>query len=334
MNDRPWVRIVIVTHNSGRFTQNCVDALARQTDQLFEVVIVDNMSTDGEVERLSLPDKRFSVIFSTDNSGFSGGSNLGLKGAKTPYVMTLNADAFLSPNCLLALRDATESFPEEHMFSPILFKPGAGQVLDGAGDHFSIFGLGWRNGVGRPISEYASILIDTPEVFGATGAAALYRRDVFEKLGGFDERFFCYIEDVDLAFRIRARGGRCRLIPQADGVHIGGHSSNEIPGFAITQTVRNNLILIVSSAPLILLPIMFVLHLAAHIKFQSKNKRTEIAEIRKRSFSKAIRHLPKILFQRFSRRPYPLGASFRIASSLSWSIRDVKTRPLKLLRDK
>ena len=88
MSDLIWVRIVIVTFNSGEFTQECVNALAAQTEPGFEVVIVDNGSTDGAIERLSLPDDRFSLIMSQTNSGFAGGSNYGLKDAKTPYVMT------------------------------------------------------------------------------------------------------------------------------------------------------------------------------------------------------------------------------------------------------
>lgn len=331
MNNRPWVRIVIVTHNSGEFTQKCLDALALQTERGFEVVIVDNLSTDGEIERLSLPDERFSLLLSPENTGFSGGSNLGFQGAGTPYLMTLNADAFLAPNCLAALLEATKAHPTEDMFSPVLFKEGPERFLDGAGDHLSIFGLGWRNGGDRPVSEYESVIEGSPEVFGATGAAALYRRDIFEKVGGFDDRFFCYIEDLDLALRIRARGGRCLLVTEAEGVHVGGHSSNEIPGFAIAQSVRNNLIMIVNSAPILLMPIMLALNIAAYMRFQYRNKGSEIVAVRKAAFAKALPSLPKVLMSRFRRRPYPLGATLRIARCLSWSISDVKTRPLVIL---
>ena len=97
MTGAPWVRIVIVTFNSGDFTQDCVDALAGQTDENFEVVIVDNGSEDGGIEALKLPDSRFSIHLSKTNTGFAGGSNLGLEGAKTPYVMTMNPDTRLGP---------------------------------------------------------------------------------------------------------------------------------------------------------------------------------------------------------------------------------------------
>ena len=329
MTNLPWVRIAIVTFNSGEFTQACLKALAAQTERGFEAVIVDNGSTDGAIERLELPDDRFSLIKSPTNTGFAGGSNFGLAGAKTPYVMTLNPDSSLSPTCLTELLKGTENHPLVAMFSPVLFKSDTCEVLDGAGDSLSVFGLSWRNGTDTHSYESEADLSVPVEVFSPTGAAALYRRDQFERAGGFDAKFFCYLEDIDLGMRLRATGQRCLLIPTATGVHIGGHSSDHIPGFALEQSAHNNLRLIVKSAPFFLMPIMLFCHIAAHVRYQSRNVGTPQASIRKKGFRKGLGNIPFFLKDRLLRKPYPLGASLRIAKIISWSITEVKARRLK-----
>jgi len=329
MTKPPWVRIAIVTFNSGKHTQICLDALAAQSEKGFEVVIVDNGSTDGAIERLNLPDDRFTLKISEANIGFAGGSNLGLANAQTPFLMTINPDTSLAPDCLFQLLGGTRDFPGVVMFSPVLFKSDAMKLLDGAGDSLSIFGLAWRNGADKLETDFKKQLSQPIEVFSPTGAAALYRREVFENAGGFDSGFFCYLEDVDLALRLRAVGGKCMLIPGAKGVHLAGHSSDLLPGFALHQSVINNLNMIIKSAPLLVLPFMLSCHIAAHIRFQTRNKGTPEAKIRKKGFYTGLLNIPKYCLDRFRRQSYPLGASLKIAKALSWSIEDVKNRPLR-----
>ncbi len=316
----PWVRIGIVTYNSGDYTQACLDALAAQTDAGFECVIRDNDSTDGALNRLRLPDARFSVDRGRENAGFAAGTNRALAGARTDYVMSVNPDTELAPDCLAVLREHIEAEPGIAMVSPVLLRPD-GQ-LDGAGDCLSVHGIAWRAGVGDAPDEHA----ERAEVFSPTGAAALYRRDLFEAEGGFDERFFCYLEDVDLGFRLRARGHRCLLVPNAAGRHVGGHSTAAIPGFAVRSSARNALRMIARNAPLALLPIMLAAHFAAHLWFQFRNRGTELARVRSEGFRAGMRVLPRSLLARMERRPYPLGASWRVARRLAWSIGSVNRR--------
>jgi len=329
---KPWVRIVIVTFNSGCFTQICLDALAVQTNKLFEVVIFDNQSTDGMIEKLILPDERFSLTISTENLGFSGGSNQGLSGAETPFVMTLNPDTILAAECLEELLKAAEKYPETTLFSPVLFQDLSHEKLDGAGDSLSIFGLVWRNGAQNPIPKNLTEL-DVIEVFSPTGAAALFRRDIFESVGGFDDSFFCYLEDVDLALRLRARGETCLLVLQAKGTHSGGHSSDLIPGFALKQSVKNTIGMIVKSVPILLMPLMFILFIMVHFRFQMLNKGTISAQVRREGFIVGIRNIPAFIFVRLRRRRCRVGASYRIARSVSWSISETKERPIRVIKN-
>ena len=112
------------------------------------------------------------------------------------------------------------------------------QILDGAGDMMSAVGVAWRGGYQQPRALAPKAPV---EVFAPCAAAALYRRDAFEAVGGFDARFFCYHEDVDLGFRLRLRGGRCVLEPRAVVRHVGSASSGAISGFAEYHGMRNRL---------------------------------------------------------------------------------------------
>lgn len=321
---QPWVRIAIVTFNSGAFTQTCLDALASQTDSDFEAVIIDNMSTDGAIDTLRLPDERFTLVRNKDNNGFAGGTNQGLKDGTSTFVMSLNPDTRLAPECLERLRAAAANYPSFAMLSPVLWQTDARDAADGAGDSLSIFGIAWRNGFGQRIAPAA--LAYASEVFGPTGAAAVYRRDVFAKEGGFDEQFFCYFEDVDLALRLRARGERTLLVPTAQGVHDGGHSTDSLPGFAVEQTSANAPQSIARNAPALLVPIMLGLHIFAHLWFQFRNRGTDLAAARATGFRRGVKRIPSQFLSRLHRRPYPLGAGWRVARRLSWRVRDVNQR--------
>jgi len=323
-----WLTIVIVAFNSGDFTRRCVESLARQTDRDFEAIIVVNADEDGGVAGLSLPDERFTVQVNAVNNGFSGGSNQALLSAQTDYVMTLNPDAALDPECLARMRAMTALYPDAAMLCPVLTAVD-GQTLDSAGDTLSAFGIAWHNGYQTPISEHNELGLgegNCLEVFGPSGAAALYKREAFGKAGGFDEQFFCYFEDIDLALRLRARGHYALLAPAARGQHDGGHSTDSLPGFAIEHTSRNVLTSIVKSAPLLLLPLMMTMHVFAHFWFQVRNAGTEIARYRSRGFWRGVKGLPAALTGRFRRRPYPLGASWRVARRLSWGVKSVSRR--------
>lgn len=324
---QPWVRIAIVTFNSGAFTQSCIDALAAQTDGEFEALIIDNDSTDGAIDTLRLPDARFTLVRNRDNNGFAGGTNQGLKQGASPYVMSLNPDARLALDCLERLRAATVANPGVAMLSPVLWQSDARDTADGAGDTLSVFGIAWRNAYGQSIAP--DTLSRPSEIFGPTGAAALYRRDVFAREDGFDESFFCYFEDIDLALRLRAQGEVALLVPDAHGVHDGGHSSNALPGFAVRQTSANAPQSIARNAPLLLLPLMLILHITAHLWFQFRNRGTDLAAARAQGFKRGLKAVPRRILSRLRRRPYPLGASWRVARRMSWTIRDVNARRFK-----
>ncbi len=184
----PWVRVVLVNYNSGDLLVRSVSALAEQSDSDFEAVIVDNASGDGSADRLVLPDARFSLIRSDENLGFAAGTNLGFRGARSDWLATLNPDAFPEPGWLAALREATARYPEAVMFGSLQIDAEDPARLDGCGDNYSIFGINWRGGHGHPFVGPSA----DGACFSPCAAAALYRRQAFESVGGFDERYFGY----------------------------------------------------------------------------------------------------------------------------------------------
>lgn len=231
---QPVAVVVVVTYNSGPDTQRTLDALAAQTRRDFEIVVWDNASLDAAVDRLVLP-AGARLVRSETNLGFAEANNRAALMASTPYVVTLNPDAFPDPDWFERLIGCAEDTGAESVAS-LQIAADDPQRLDGAGDTLGIAGIAWRNGYRHPIAERPT---ERVEVFSACGAAALYRRDAFEAVGGFDERFFCYFEDVDLGFRLRLRGGSTVLEPAAVVHHVGSVSSQKVSGFAEYHGTRN-----------------------------------------------------------------------------------------------
>ncbi|MBF0285890.1 MAG: glycosyltransferase family 2 protein [Magnetococcales bacterium] len=248
MNGQAWVRVVIVNYNAGPWLGRVIQALAAQSDDAFEAVIVDNDSTDGSADAaaLRLPDERFRLWRAGKNLGFAAGCNLGAAGATVPWLAMLNPDALPHPDWLAALRAAAIAHPEAALFGSTQWDAAEpGILLDGCGDAYSIFGLAWRGGHGSrqpPPGE------DFP-IFSPCAAAALYRRDLFEQLGGFAEGFFCYLEDVDLGFRFRLAGHRAVQLAAAQVDHVGSASAGRRSPFSLYHSARNGVWLMIRCLP-------------------------------------------------------------------------------------
>jgi GT2 family glycosyltransferase len=253
------VTVVIVNYNGADCLSKCLVALAGQTFQDFEAIVVDNASRDGSDDESLLPDNRFRLIRRPTNTGFAAASNLGAKMAKGTWLVTLNPDAYPRPDWLACLLAAAERHPRADMFASTQLLDSDPRILDGAGDVYSIWGLAWRGGEGRPASQ------SPPEgaCLGPCGAAAMYRREHFLALGGYDEDYFCYFEDVDLALRMQLAGGQCIFAAAAVVRHSAGGISPGRSDFTIWHCARNRLWTYLKNLPAPLLALSLPLHLAA-----------------------------------------------------------------------
>jgi GT2 family glycosyltransferase len=308
-------RIVIVNFNAGENLHRCMAALLAQTKTDFEVRIVDNASTDGSLRYIP-DDDRFLVIHAGGNVGFAAGCNLGASDCAAPFVIFLNPDAFPEPGWLEALLRAAKSHPDAAMFGSLQVSATDGDILDGAGDCYSCFGVPWRGGYGQPVKP----LPDYAEAFSPCGAAAMYRTEWFTRVSGFDERFFCYIEDIDLAFRIRLLGGRCMQVNCAIVRHVGGATSGTESDFTMYHSARNRFWTIIKNAPGWLLCVVAPLHIAfsAYLLFRFGRSSTASA-IRQRLLA-GFSGLPGVWRERRKIQAARMASIGDIARAINWSI--------------
>lgn len=230
----PRVRVIVVNHNGGGWLLQSLESLREQTMPDFEVVVIDNASTDGS-QHVRLDDPRFSFLPQQSNLGFAAGNNLAARGASAPWLALLNPDAMAQPDWLEQLLNEATAHPECDIFGSTQLRATDPGLLDGTGDNLALYGLTWRSGYGHP----RPATLPAGEVFAACGAAMMIRRSCYESLGGFEERLFCYLEDIDLCFRARLKGGRVWQSRKAMVHHVGGASSGRASTFALYQGNRN-----------------------------------------------------------------------------------------------
>ncbi len=259
----PKASIIIVNYNGGDYLRRCVEALLEQTENRFECFIMDNGSTDGSLETLPKLDARFTIEKLGDNLGFAKANNLGAAKAKADWMVCLNPDAFAHPNWLEELLKTPALADNVTMAGSrqnMALEPG---VLDGLGDCYHLFGLAYRAGCGHADDAYE--FAATREVFGPCAAAALYHRETFLRLGGFDERFFTYHEDVDLAYKMRRDGGICIQNNMAVVDHISSGIAGRASEFAVYHGTRNRVWTFLKNTPRILLPVLLPAHIATNL---------------------------------------------------------------------
>jgi GT2 family glycosyltransferase len=233
---RVRVAVLIVNWNAGVHLVDALAALKQQRRPADRILVVDNASTDGSREVVART-PGVELISLDRNVGFAAANNIGAAAAADcDCVVFLNPDAFPEPEWLERLIDAVRSSPDVAMFASELRMAADPSRLDGAGDAYHVSGLPWRIGHGeRARGDHAAPY----EVFAPCAAAALIRRPAFEDVGGFDESFFCYVEDVDLAFRLRLRGHRCLYVPGAVVRHVGSGTTARQSAFVIYHGHRN-----------------------------------------------------------------------------------------------
>ncbi len=222
MNAQPRadVSVIIVNWNAAEFLPQCLNALRLQTLQPERIIVVDNSSTDNSREIVAAnPDVE--LIALETNTGFAYANNFAISHCKTKWVALLNPDAFPHESWLENLMRQTEFLPNLAALGSQQLMAGHPGVLDGNGDAMHFSGLVWRRDHGCQnfcLGQQAHVV---KPVFSVCAAAALYRRDVFMQIGGFDDDFFCYIEDVDLGFRLRLAGFEAVQVIDAIVMHVG-----------------------------------------------------------------------------------------------------------------
>ncbi len=257
------IAVLIVNWNGGALLSRCLQSLAVQRRPPDQIVIVDNASTDASLALAGPWLGIAEVIRLGENVGFARGNNLAARAASQAEAFALlNPDAFADPGWLQALEAAAERTPAAAAFASQMRLDAAPEYLDGAGDSYHVSGRAWRNAHQQPASAGPASEID---VFAPCAAAALYRRSAFDEVGGFDERFFCYFEDVDFGFRLRLRGHRCVYVPGAVVRHVSSALSGYRSDFAVYHGERNAVWTFVKNMPAPLLWLYLPQHLLLNV---------------------------------------------------------------------
>ena len=213
----PVASVVVPTLNGAHLLPACLDSLLAQSYPRLEVIVADGASSDSTRELMATHYPTVRLLRLRRNAGFSGNVNAGLRAAHGDVLCLLNNDARADPDWVATCVDTLIRNPDlGSVASKVLFDDG--RTINSAGDQFCRDGTARQRGNGQPDGPAFDNL---EPVFGAMGGAATYRRSMLNDVGLFDERFFVYLEDVDLAFRAQLRGWSCLYQPLARVIHRG-----------------------------------------------------------------------------------------------------------------
>lgn len=259
------VAVIIVNWNSWALLARCLASLAAQTWQDFSVTIIDNASSEDMPDQMLADYPQARLVRNSRNTGFAAANNLAVQQytGNSEWIALLNPDAFPQPDWLAQLMQASQAHPDCAVFASRQLHAADLTRLDGDGDSYHISGRAWRTGHGRAVPAHSPAV---SAVFSPCAAAGLYRRRVFEQVGGFDEDFFCYFEDVDLGFRLQLAGYPCLLITDAVVHHLGSATTGGQHGdFAVYHGHRNLVWTYFKNMPGILFWLLLPLHLAINL---------------------------------------------------------------------
>lgn len=250
-NGDKMITIVIPNYNGNKYLKACLESIYAQDYKEYELIIIDNASNDGSYKWV---EKYRNIIYKRldKNYGFSRAVNEGIKLAKGEYVLLLNNDTELGEGFLEEMICVIEKDPKIFGVSSKMIQYHEKNLIDDVGDEYTIIGWAYKRGDGKSISEFEK----EERVFSACAGAALYRKSVFDEIGYFDEKFFAYMEDIDISYRANIYGYKNIYAPKAKVYHIGSATSGGIySDFKLKLSARNSVYVPYKNMPLLQLVI-------------------------------------------------------------------------------
>lgn len=243
----PKVSVIIPNYNGYGFLEGCFKSLKMQSFKDFDVIFVDNGSTDGSVEYAKELYPEIKVIELGENTGFAKAVNEGIKASASEYVILLNNDTLVFPSFVGNQYKMIKGKPSVFSCSAMMIQNGNRELIDDAGDEFCALGWGFAPDRDHRVDSCKNV----HDVFSSCAGAAIYRKKIFEEIGYFDEYFFAYLEDMDVGYRAKLAGYRNIYNPYAKLYHIGsGSSGSRHNAFKVNLSARNSIYLIRKNMPM------------------------------------------------------------------------------------
>jgi GT2 family glycosyltransferase len=250
------VSVITPNYNGVKFLEKYFKSLNDDSEFIGEVIIIDNGSSDSSVDFIQNSSFDFPVVLikNDENLGFAPAVNQGISKSKYDFIFSLNNDTEIKKGSIKSMLDLME---EENVFSvqAKMLQSDNRQLIDDAGDEYNL--LAWTKKVGE--NRNSDDFSEVSEIFSSCAGAALYKKDLLNEIGSFDDNFFAYMEDVDLAIRSQINGYRNLLCPDAVVYHIGSATSgSKYNEFKVKIAARNNIWTVYKNLPIMLKAINFI----------------------------------------------------------------------------
>ena len=240
------VSVIIPNYNGKKYLRDCLDAMECQSFRDFEVLLIDNGSDDGRGDLIRKEYPWVRLISLRENTGFCGAVNQGIRNSASPFVILLNNDTVADKNFIKELLKAIEDKPQAFSCQAKLLKMKEQDKMDDGGNYYCALGWAFAQGKGRPERDYSR----EKKIFAACGGAAIYRREILDRTGLFDEEHFAYLEDIDIGYRGRLLGYENWYCPDAKVFHVGsGTTGSRYNLFKVRYSSRNNVYLLYKNMP-------------------------------------------------------------------------------------
>ena len=220
MNESPLVSIIILNYNAGELLLNCVDSLKKSTYTNLEILIVDNISSDNSQKKCKEKFPDIKLIQNNENLGYCGGNNVGINEAKGKFIVILNPDTIIEPNCIDELISAYNKFGNA-LYQPKILSLNEKDIIQSTGNMLHVFGFGFARDKGNKVTNKEESI---EKIGYASGTCLFTSREVFDKIGLLDEFLFIYHDDLDLGWRAAQIGINSYYVPKSKIFHVESYS--------------------------------------------------------------------------------------------------------------